>query len=35
MNPEMIYTHQPENMWKTVLNEMGLDPLSIGPGAFD
>ena len=35
INPEMIYTHQPENMWKTVLDEMGLDPLSIGHGAFD
>ncbi len=33
--PELILTDQPERLWDTVLNEMGLDPLTIGHGAFD
>ena len=35
MIPGMIYTDQPKTMWNAVLKEMGLDPLSIGPGAID
>lgn len=35
MNPELIFTDQPESLWEAVLKEMRLDPLSIGPGAFD
>ncbi|MDP6965965.1 MAG: YqgE/AlgH family protein, partial [Candidatus Marinimicrobia bacterium] len=33
--PELVFTDQPEGLWDSVLSEMGLDPLTIGHGAFD
>ncbi|MFQ6608088.1 MAG: YqgE/AlgH family protein [Fidelibacterota bacterium] len=33
--PELLFSDQTATMWETVLGKMGLDPLTIGPGAFD